>query len=205
MKQKDPNVKVPDPSFYPGKDYNANGQGEAPSESDLLKTIRVLGASGPFLNPDGRIALRAFILPTSTYIGYLIEESADSFYILFLSSFEKDATRMVSLVSPTASTITRLLKTSGCMVAMPTPPQVLYYLSLTEARFSEAPSYFTEQRKTFISNLISMLKTELKVVRVKSNTTEESPTFVSAEKTGKVRGDDGKIVVPDLLMSKLVH
>lgn len=211
MKKEDPEKKEVNPSFYLNKDYNSGEAGDSPDTSqvnEVLGTVDTLNSRGPFAHSDGRVAIRVFILPHVSYIGFLIEETDDSFYVLFLAHFEKNVDQMVSLVYPTSSTITRLLKSTGPLVAMAAPPQVLYYLGLTETRQHEVPTYFTKTRKDFLTNLVSLLKTELKVKEIevegRSNSVS-SEEHTAQRRTGKSKDDDGKIIVPDVLMSRLVH
>lgn len=206
MKEQDPTAEENNRSFLLEENYKSESSKEAgPSQEqiDFYHPIIALKAKGPFVNEDGRIALRAFLFSDSVYVGYLIEESDDSFYVLFMASLEKDISGMVSLNYPSTSSITRLLKSTGPMIAMPTPSQVLYYLSLTQARMEECPGYFTEVRRDFINNLIEILKKELKIVRVESNASELVRS--AGNEPSKEKASDGKIIIPDLLMSKLVH
>lgn len=197
----------PTPSFYPNEDYKSVLPEETGAPYDpngLLRAISTLGHPGPFLDEGGRIAVRCFRIDSVVHLAFLIEETHDSFYVVFPSVLNRDGSGMISAMSPLSSAVVRLLKTANMMIGMPSPSQVLYFLSLSEHRFEELPSFFTAQRKSHITNLISLIRSQLKVVRIDSQGETPQSESQDVSKEPEKSGSD-KIIIGDQAMSKLVH
>lgn len=164
-----------------------------PEPSVLFSEITALLSPGPFLDSVGRVAPRMFRVDSVNYLGYLIEETDDSFIVALLVRLEKNQdSQQVTATPPVSGSVTRILKASVAMVGRPSPVQILYFLSLSEPRFGEIPDYFTKARQDHIRFLIKSLEAQLNVSKL--------PT----PPTGK-RRVDGKIRVSEDMVSKLKH
>lgn len=205
-------------------EQQAEGLNEAPSESSesptpeesnlffygtelgpLQREIGLLCATGPFVDNEGRVAVRAFKLSSETLLGYLIEELPDSFLIVFPAVLSKNEdSELVSAVHPLSSPTCRLFKSKVTLMGMPTPTQVLYYLSLTDTRFDELPDYFTIHRKTNVAALIAMIKDQLNIVRVESNADNTGKVLKAPSQKTKPSYEMSNLL-PDSMASKLKH
>ena len=118
------------PSFYPSSIDNSDESTPAETRENeahtlFLKELYHLSNPGPFLDNEGRVALRGFTYKDVTLFGFLIEETSDAFLVLLPASLARDdggvkATQVI------ASPLARLMKSSVGIMCLPTPVQTLY-------------------------------------------------------------------------------
>ena len=185
------------PSFYPA-DID-NSQTDSPEEEAhrlFIKELYHLTHPGPFLDVEGRVALRGFAYKDLTLFGFLIEETTDAFMVLFPASLAKDE-EGVKATQAIASPLARLMKSSTGIVSLPTPVQTLYYLTLIRKQLDSCPGYFTKARIRQVENLISVLKIALGVSKTAPSDT--------AKKDAVTKPTSDAFRIPDSLIPRIEH
>jgi hypothetical protein len=188
-------------SFYPTGIDNSEVPSPAEEKENQAHTLFIkelyhLTHPGPFLDNEGRIALRGFSYKEVTLFGFLIEETTDAFLVLLPASLAKDE-EGVKATQVIASPLARMLKSNVGIVSLPTPVQTLYYLSLIHKQLNTCPGYFTKARIRQIDNLISILKIALGVTKSVPGTESKKETTV------KPIGDTFR--VPDQMIPRTTH
>ena len=176
--------KGSNPSFYPNE-ITTKAEAVAPAPqpeaedlaSVLLSEIAILSSEGPFTDVSGKIAVRVFKTADKMLMGFLLEETPDSFILACASTLrEEPAIRSVVATSVTSAALSRVLKSSVEIVSLPAPLHLFYFLVGVRDRVVEAPSYFTSARIEHIDNLISSLKKLLNIDNMKVTDRDSTET-----------------------------
>jgi hypothetical protein len=184
-------------SFYPPSIDNSEPvDKESPSPETLfLREISHLTDPGPFMDEEGRIALRAFAYKDVTLFGFLVEETSEAFMVLLPASLSRDEDG-VKATQVIASPLAKLMKTSVGILSLPTPVQTLYYLSLILKQVPTCPGYFTAPRVRHITNLVGLLKIALGVAKTEPSDGKSKP---------KSGGSKDTFQVPDHMIPRVQH
>lgn len=193
------------PSFYPPEVDNVS-QDKVPfveTVDDVFWADQYqLNQRGPFLDPEGRVAIRAFSHKDVVLLGFLIEETDDSFMVLLPAHLARDEMG-VKATQVIPSPMARLLKTSINLMYMPTPVQLLYYLSLVKIQFPTCPGYFTKDRIGHIDNIVDILKLDLGVHKT-TTLDGQTKTTKLADKSGSNIPED-TFSIPDHMIPRIQH
>lgn len=190
-------------SFYPtgidniSQSYLEALSVKADAATALSGEMWQLNKPGPFLDEDGRIALRSFVYKDVTLLAFLLEETSDSFMVLLPAHLSKDD-KGVKATQIIATAMGRLLKSSVSLMYMPSPVQMLYYLSVMREQFKTCPGYFNGTRIGQIDGLVGILKTSLGV-KEKGKPKAEVKTEAAADLS-----KDG-FSIPDHMIPRIQH
>ena len=184
-------------SFYPsGID---NSESSLTAEDIFLKEIYHLTSPGPFMDDEGRIALRGFSYKDLTLFGFLVEETSDAFLVMYPASLARDD-EGVKATQAIASPLAKIMKTSVGIMSLPTPVQTLYYLSLVLPKLAGSPGYFTQARVRQVTSIIELLKIALGVNKVENKT-----DLQNVRPGGSKLPAEDTFRVPDHLIPRIAH